>query len=409
VTNGTVVDAQLLDFGDMKMGMGQALFLNGQDAPLTAGAVTKQWIQVNNRTFLIESIPYAAISSQLQQLPQASNLRRGRVSIRRTALLESKPTRASGSAKGGGRMKLAKAETSQPRLVVDYDLLSSSTNLTLQGDSTYLVTGTVNITGTTTIEGGTVVKYTNSSSAQILSTNIICLTGPYRPGVFTSMNDNSVGTTISGSTGAPTVGAAIYLDFSQLGNNSLVFRNLRFSYAYTGIMGSVNLLGYSMEVMDCQFVNCSDAMYVTADYAGGGGGGASFNVYNVLFSKCTEGVFGNDVGSAYLLITVENGTADQVGTFVGGTANNCYADNCVFTATGTTGIDTTSCSINPTNTGIYQIAGAGGYYLAAGSALRNAGTTSIAPALLADLQTLTTYPPVILTNVWFTTNYTAIP
>ena len=164
VTNGNVADHQILDFGDMKMGMGQALFLKGQDAPVTAGMVTKQWIQVDGRTLLIEAIPYRAISNQLQELPQASNLKPGRGSIRRMVLMESNPSRPGGSAKVGRPMKLARAETTQPRLMVDYDLLSSTTNLTLQGDTTYLVTGAVNVSGTVTIEGGTVVKYTNNGS-----------------------------------------------------------------------------------------------------------------------------------------------------------------------------------------------------------------------------------------------------
>jgi hypothetical protein len=40
--------------------------------------------------------------------------------------------------------------------------------------------------------------------------------------------------------------------------------------------------------------------------------------------------------------------------------------------------------------GIYQTVGAGSYYLADDSIYRGAGTTSIDPALLADLQTKTT-------------------
>ena len=158
VTNGNVADNPILDFGDMKMGMGQALFLKGMDAPVTAGMVTKQWIQVDGRTLLIEAIPYRAISNQLQELPQASNLKPGRGAIRRMVLMESNPPRPGGSAKVGRPMKLARAETAQPRLMVDYDLLSSTTNLTLQGDTTYLVTGAVNVSGTATIEGGTVVR-----------------------------------------------------------------------------------------------------------------------------------------------------------------------------------------------------------------------------------------------------------
>jgi hypothetical protein len=55
VTNGAALDDTFLDFGAMRMGIGKALFVDNQGAPLSAGAVRKQWVHVNNRTFLIES------------------------------------------------------------------------------------------------------------------------------------------------------------------------------------------------------------------------------------------------------------------------------------------------------------------------------------------------------------------
>ena len=75
---------------------------------MTAGMVTKQWIKVDDRTFLIEAIPYRAISNQLQELPQASNLKPGRGSVRRMVFMESNPSRPGGSAKVGRPMKLAR-------------------------------------------------------------------------------------------------------------------------------------------------------------------------------------------------------------------------------------------------------------------------------------------------------------
>jgi hypothetical protein len=65
VTNGNVVDAQILDFGDMKMDIGQTLFLNAQDQPISVGSVQKQWVTVPNATYLIESISYSSISNAL--------------------------------------------------------------------------------------------------------------------------------------------------------------------------------------------------------------------------------------------------------------------------------------------------------------------------------------------------------
>ncbi|MGP8200503.1 MAG: hypothetical protein ACLQU4_13485, partial [Limisphaerales bacterium] len=200
VTNGDVADDQILDFGHMKMGMGQALFLNGQAAPVSAGMVTKQWIRVDGRRFLIESIPYQTISNQLQELPQSMNLKPRRGSVRRVVLMESNPSRPGQSVNGARPMKQARLETTQPRLVLDYDIIScGKSNLTLQGDTTYLVTGPVSGPGPVTIEGGVVVKFTNYSFAGIYSTQFVCQTAPYRPAVFTSMNDNSVGAEIPGS------------------------------------------------------------------------------------------------------------------------------------------------------------------------------------------------------------------
>ena len=108
----------------------------------------KEWIETNNAVFLMEAIPYSAISNQLQQLPHASNLKPGRGAVRRMAFLDLPLTNRTVRAGGGKPMKLASADTASPRLNADYVLMSSSTNLTLRGDATYLVTGLVNITGT---------------------------------------------------------------------------------------------------------------------------------------------------------------------------------------------------------------------------------------------------------------------
>jgi len=106
-------------------------------------------------------------------------------------------------------------------------------------------------------------------------------------------------------------------------------------------------------------------------------------------------------------------TADQVGLIFSWAASDnlsaCYATNSLFTASGTSNITLVNCYTNATNTGIYQTVGGGGYYLAAGSPYQNAGTATIPAALLADLQTLTTYPPVVVAQGFFTNNYTFFP
>jgi hypothetical protein len=89
--------------------------------------VQKQWTTVNtNGTYLIESIAYESISNQLQQLPQASNLKPGRGSVRRMAFQDSPPSPPGPSAKKTKMLKVARAQTTKPRLQLDYDLLSTS-------------------------------------------------------------------------------------------------------------------------------------------------------------------------------------------------------------------------------------------------------------------------------------------
>ena len=413
MTNGNVVDSEILDFGDMKMAMGQAFYVNSQGTAVPAGIVNKQWVLVNNVRYLIESIAYSSISNQLQEMQHTSNIKPGRGSVRRMAFLDSIPSR-SGAAKNQKPMKLAKAEPTRPRLVMDYVLLSSSTNLILQGDKTFFVTGLVNVTGTTTIEGGTVVKYTNSASAQITATNPVCLTGPFNPGVFSSMNDNSAGAIISGSTGTPSQNAAVYLSYGTLGNApSLLFRNLRCSYAGQAISGTISQSGIgshtnSVTIWDCQLINCATALYATL---GGNDEGFPINAYNVLFSKCVN-VFSNATSlGPNAQITFVNVTADLVGTlYTGFPGNDALAYNSLFTSvTNTSTVNLYHCATNSSSTGFYQTAGAGAYYLAAGSTYRNAGTSGINSGVLSDLQTLTTYPPVVMAAGWFTNNYTFFP
>jgi hypothetical protein len=101
-------------------------------------------------------------------------------------------------------------------------------------------------------------------------------------------------------------------------------------------------------------------------------------------------------------IDAVNVTADNMTVF---TTNNCTAVNCIFSSVSSlSGITSfTDCFTNG-NSAAFQIVGAGSYYLAGSSTNRAAGTTNIDADLLADLQTLTTYPPVVVQSGWVTTN-----
>ena len=403
VTNGNVVDDSFINFGSMTMVPGEAIFLNGSTGSVSAGYVQKQWVNVSNSTYLIESVPYSSISNQLEQLPHASNLRPNRASIRHLAFLESAPSRPARPARNGPLMRLARANTAKPRLNIDYTLLAGTNNLVLRGDSTYLVTGLVNVTNTLTIEGGTVVKYTNSSSAEISCTNVVCLTAPYRPGVFTSMIDNSVGTVITNSTNAPSQINATYLSITVEVGQSLNLTNLRFSYASQGIYGNIIPGATASTVWDCQFLDCATAYYVNVISCP-----FTVDIYNVLFSRCSYALNVNSDGC--LAISAVNVTADQVGTFQKNGLYICAATNCIFTSVTNLSLTASNdCSSASSGTGTYQTVGAGNYYLTNTSTNIANGTASIPSALLADLQTLTTEAPVVITNAWFTNSTNLFP
>src|SRR5204862_2794096 len=128
-------------------------------------------------------------------------------------------------------------ESSTPGVTLDWSLLSSATNFTFKGDTTYYVSGPVTLSSTTSgatvIEGGTVVKFTNSTAtARITITGpISCHTSAYRPAVFTSKDADDVGEKITGSTGSPANFYGQGLEFG--GTNSL--SNLRFAWLSTAL------------------------------------------------------------------------------------------------------------------------------------------------------------------------------
>ena len=72
----------------------------------------------------------------------------------------------------------------------DYSIVSSAANLVFAGDSTYLLTGTVNASSTTTFEGGAVLKFVNTNNAGLVTLgDINCTARAYYPCVFTAASE----------------------------------------------------------------------------------------------------------------------------------------------------------------------------------------------------------------------------
>jgi hypothetical protein len=393
---------QVLHFGTFKMLPGKGFMIGTDTSDRNRVRVTKQWTILQGRTFLIEEIPLSSIAPQLSELPVRTasiTARSGRRTSRLLASGSLPPIRPIKHAPQ--KLLLASADyLKQPGFWADYDLSGSVTNFIFQMGTTYYVSSAsaVNLYGTTTIEGGSIIKFTNSPTTELaLLGPLVASTGPYRMAVLTSRNDDSYGTTISGSTGAPTNDSgAIYISSEIPGSPSYTnsYRYLRFAYAGTGL----KLLDNSKsDIWHCQFVNCGIAMSWCDDCTG-----AFYGIHNGLFSKC--GVLNGYGGGGFQgeHITADGGSLGCVG---------CGAfTNSILTGVTNLGSACLDHSVSSSSSaGFFQSAGAANYYLVDNSTNRNAGTTNINSAVLSDLKQKTTYPPFVCSNVTWTASTTLTP
>jgi len=375
---GGELDEQI-SWGTTSLGHGKAFDLTGKDA-FSQPSLRKQYITVQGRNILLEIVPLKNIHPQLAHLPlQSSITSRLPVIASKVPLIPKAPS-APDAVKP---MKLASALPSNKGYVLDYiELNTSHTNFTFQGDMTYLVDGTFNLTGVTTFEGGTVVKANVNGQIDIDSAGTVnCQTGPYRPAIFTSINDNSIGESVSGSSGSPSVSDVnVFLVINCPG---AVLSNFRMNYGTTCIVQYGNL-----DLWNCQFVP------VDLIVAGGGNVG----LHNVLLQEVWTDT-PVQVDYAY----AENVTADGELNLGVNTQTNCievYGEagenaGVAFTPGGGASVYVNGVYSATPSVSIFQTVGGANFYLATNSPYRNVGTTNISPALLAGLHQKTTYPPVV--------------
>ena len=271
-----------LTFGQMTMMRGKAFSIDDSTPslpPNRAIPVYKSWVHLQGLTFLIEEVPYWRISAQLQTLPvpasattKAGSGNSVLYKISATRLLPPahfskseiglprQSATEAGNRKSEMIRQLAKAALKQtPGVVLDYVTINSGeTNFTFQGDTTYYVSGEENLSGTTTFEGETVIKLDGSGQIDIdVNGTINCQTGPYRPAVFTSINDNSVGEQFG--SGSPAFGDVwIFLSIDAT-NASL--HDLRFSYSWVPINQGWGSSPDVINAWDCQFEDVDVAIF----------------------------------------------------------------------------------------------------------------------------------------------------
>ena len=399
-----------IDFDALHIGLGQALSLDGADSLL----VLKEWLTISNRTCLVESLSYSQVKPLLDALPLVAAVVPSNPGAIQTAL-KARPARSRAEfvarlpksllekGRRTERMQTAMIHRASPRgVTLDYSVLASATNFTFKGDTTYYVSGTVNLSATTTFEGGSVIKYAASASASISlpsnsSGSINWLATSYRPVIFTSISDDTVGEVIPGSTGNPSTNYCGNGYLNIVGSTTnyptpFLIQNVRFAYAKLALS-----VGYgSGQLRHAQLVNCQSGLQAYS---------SSVSVYNALCFNVLTNFWGSTA-----TFSCQNLTSDTANYLQVMQANSTLSlVNCLLTSVTNVSYYSASYTSNLTSSaGVYQTVGAGAHYLAPNSPYRNVGTTSIDAALLSDLRKKTTYPPGVLTND-FTVNTTLAP
>ncbi len=279
-TRASMVEPDLVDetlkFGDeMVMPPGRA-FRSGAAASAQRGVrVFKQLVTVDGRLVLVEAVEWDAVRAALDKLPQQSadaggskreassrrHLPERRVAHNRTQPFEARLTQALQSR---SPMRTAHDDRGRSTLglpagfVLDYDLVQSGNDVTLQSGHTYLLTNDVLIYGLT-LQSNVVIKYAPGASLSV-GTSVDAPTSPKV--VLTAADDDSAGQTIAGSTGHPSgryaehALASYYLSYPY-------WNKLDIRYAQTGLY----LYGGTHGVSSSSFFECDTGVYVESSEA----------------------------------------------------------------------------------------------------------------------------------------------
>jgi hypothetical protein len=386
---------QILDYGEYKIGTGAAFEINAEPNASKI-PVGKRLEVIEGRTILIEAVEHDEAKKLLAGLPVRDDLLRvGRQPIMaaaaRATAVESRtfPQRAVAHLPQKAIERAAIEYNPKNAFVLDYSLLTGATNFTFKCDTTYYVSSEVLLYGTTVLEHA-VVKATNWTTYNRIQLKgpIQCLTGPYRPIVFTSMHDNSVGEILPWSTGNPITNyygnPTLEVDYYTSGQLAKL-EHIRISYAAGGIsfFGGTSS-GNGHVLSHAQFMHTQVPIYVYYN---------DISARNILVYQADR-VAGP---SATAVVRFEHLTAHQANHLNNVTNATIYLTNSILAHITNSPVYIGSNNAT-TNSSAFQTVGGGRHYLATNT-LRNIGTYTINLQLLAELQTMTTYPPIVYSNV----------
>jgi len=398
---------ETLDFASaMRMTRGSAFAL---DAPLNrrSGApVFKTYLKAGNpeRRYIIESVPFRSIRQELDRLGalQAAAPRRDVEKISRLALLE-KSRAPEAAAETPVRMAFnPRAFDTKNALAIDWVLYNAgdyTNTVVFPADSTALISGLCNFFGPVVFEGSACIKYVTTNNAIIQCySNVTFKSDHYRPVIFTSRQDRSVGDDLY-LAGAPTN----YFQALAVTEPDQIFQHLRISYADYGLHTP------SMKLRHAQFVHCGAALY--SEYTWAAGTGAE--VDNVLFHDVLTAFHGGYYEIAARHVTVHRcGVLADEWVYDPEYPSSLTLTNSLLSSiTNTTSTDIMISSNTTTlyTNYVFNSRGSGIHYLPSGSPHRGSANTNIPAWLARDLRARTTTAPNVVSNVTLATNIALVP
>lgn len=417
-----------ISFGTMFLGEGRSFPLEQPNGGQRFGdslPVYKEFETVQGMKFLIEKIPYPDLAEKLQTLPARPQAHAIPKDILEKALVKAitpdsaeagkadlkqqharKRTRPVSVAESGRKtdktIGLKIRKKSEPKqlagYVWDFDLLTGSyTNYIFQAGTTYHISGDVYLYGSTVLQGSSVIKY-GGGWLLIAGGSLETQTSLNNPVFLTLDDEDTVGSRISspegGGGGIGLSGAAAPLNISGLHakgngisiNDSTASRTNVISHSQFIVSGGISLSTYySGSILHLRNVYFYD------------------NYWPISVVSAPACVIGEHVtiSKAYSLPSYDGTTW----TFTNSIFLDFWGPD-PLTIDGESNIVYGCCSSAAVN---FETVGNGRAYLPAGSALRNAGSTGIDPALAQELRVRTTYPPLIFSNVTLTADLTLFP
>jgi hypothetical protein len=193
--------------------------------------VGKVFLTSGNRSFMVESMRFSDIKSNLTELPQALQpIQPSTLGSRLDLLTQiAAPPAASAS---DPSMQLATSEYRPKGLVCDYVTVTTGTDWMFNAGETYFVINGY-FSGTVTVNPGSFIKYTNNSYLICYGTFVFNSTAS-NPAIMTSWSDDSVGTVLPSSQHC-TCSAGITPIWYYFGSNPVNVNGVRIRWALNAI------------------------------------------------------------------------------------------------------------------------------------------------------------------------------